>query len=459
MRFYYFNSERGQVMVLLVLALVGLLAFTALAIDGGMVYSDRRTAQNAADTAALAGAGAAAQYMRTYEPANPKNNPVSKEKWNCGHGAISGGGGALAIAEGAAASRAGANDFNLSTDTSTDSWVDAQCHNTYLEVRVQITVETRSSLAHLIYKGPLVNTVKAVTKVDPSVPVGFGNSIIALTDQCTGTDKGIELEGDHDSRVKNGGVWSNSCIIANGSSGYLTVTMQTEGGEEEGEVLYLDEYKPNGNITDQISPEPTHSNDAPLSVDIDPPDCSSLGPSKGDYKITGPDKTGTISPGNYGSISVQSGESLTMQPGLYCISKNFNVSGILSGTDVTIYLTGENSTFSSGGSAEVNIDAPTPECESLPPSDPDSCYPALGGMLIYAEHGDVSLAGNAASHYEGTVYAPEGQISVGGNSDETSNIGAQLIGLSVKLHGSAFLDILYDDAVIYRRGPKVTLMQ
>ena len=85
-----YSSERGQVLVLLVLALVGLLGFTALAIDGGMVYSDRRTAQNAADAAALAGAGAAAQYIRTYEAADPKNNPVSKEKWNCGHAAITG---------------------------------------------------------------------------------------------------------------------------------------------------------------------------------------------------------------------------------------------------------------------------------------------------------------------------------------------------------------------------------
>jgi len=48
-----YSSERGQVLVLLVLALVGLLGFTALAIDGGMVYSDRRTAQNAADASAL----------------------------------------------------------------------------------------------------------------------------------------------------------------------------------------------------------------------------------------------------------------------------------------------------------------------------------------------------------------------------------------------------------------------
>ena len=50
------NSERGQVLVIIALAMIGLIAMTGLAIDGSMVLSDRRNAQNAADTAVLAGA-------------------------------------------------------------------------------------------------------------------------------------------------------------------------------------------------------------------------------------------------------------------------------------------------------------------------------------------------------------------------------------------------------------------
>ncbi len=62
------KSERGQILIVLTLALVALLGFTALAVDGGMVYSDRRYAQSAADASALAGAGAAAQTMENYSP-------------------------------------------------------------------------------------------------------------------------------------------------------------------------------------------------------------------------------------------------------------------------------------------------------------------------------------------------------------------------------------------------------
>src|SRR5512142_51844 len=50
------NHERGQALIIIVFALIGLFGITALAVDGGMAYSDRRNAQNAADSAALAAA-------------------------------------------------------------------------------------------------------------------------------------------------------------------------------------------------------------------------------------------------------------------------------------------------------------------------------------------------------------------------------------------------------------------
>ena len=48
-------TDRGQVLIIFVFAVIGLIGMTGLAIDGGMIFSDRRQAQNAADTAALAG--------------------------------------------------------------------------------------------------------------------------------------------------------------------------------------------------------------------------------------------------------------------------------------------------------------------------------------------------------------------------------------------------------------------
>jgi hypothetical protein len=50
------NNQEGQALVQVALALIALLAFLALAVDVGNVYSRRRQMQNAADAGALAGA-------------------------------------------------------------------------------------------------------------------------------------------------------------------------------------------------------------------------------------------------------------------------------------------------------------------------------------------------------------------------------------------------------------------
>jgi hypothetical protein len=52
----YPKNEQGQAIVIMAFALIALLAFAALAIDGGNAYVERRRSQNGADAAALAGA-------------------------------------------------------------------------------------------------------------------------------------------------------------------------------------------------------------------------------------------------------------------------------------------------------------------------------------------------------------------------------------------------------------------
>lgn len=51
-----YHQEKGQVVVIIALALVGLIGFLALVIDGGAAFAARRQMQNAADSSAIAGA-------------------------------------------------------------------------------------------------------------------------------------------------------------------------------------------------------------------------------------------------------------------------------------------------------------------------------------------------------------------------------------------------------------------
>lgn len=50
------DREAGQALVLVAMLLVGLMAVAGLAVDGGILFAQRRSLQNVADAAALAGA-------------------------------------------------------------------------------------------------------------------------------------------------------------------------------------------------------------------------------------------------------------------------------------------------------------------------------------------------------------------------------------------------------------------
>ena len=52
------SSERGQILVIFVLALVAIIGGVGLVIDGGFAFAQRRAEQNAADLGAFAGANA-----------------------------------------------------------------------------------------------------------------------------------------------------------------------------------------------------------------------------------------------------------------------------------------------------------------------------------------------------------------------------------------------------------------
>ena len=61
------KSEKGQALIVIALAAVVLFSFAALAIDGSMAFSDRRKAQNAADTAVLAALASASFAISSLE--------------------------------------------------------------------------------------------------------------------------------------------------------------------------------------------------------------------------------------------------------------------------------------------------------------------------------------------------------------------------------------------------------
>jgi Putative Flp pilus-assembly TadE/G-like len=76
------RSERGQVLLVGVLFMSVLLGFTAMAIDVGLFYEDRRHLQNSADAMALAGVAEL--------PANPASAQSKAQQWATNNGIASG---------------------------------------------------------------------------------------------------------------------------------------------------------------------------------------------------------------------------------------------------------------------------------------------------------------------------------------------------------------------------------
>jgi hypothetical protein len=416
------KNEKGQALVLMAFAFVAMLGFVALAIDGGMIYSDRRFAQNGADAASLAGGGAGALSM--------ENSHVLYEDFSCSDSRVLA---AISAAKTAAISRAADNSFSIGAGIVNKNGVEVDCGITnewygkdkHIDIKVDITKDTDTFFAHFVYNGPWRNSVEAVTRIRPRSPMAYGNAIVALNpDGCSGNSNGVIFGGSSGMTINGGGVFSNGCLKGNGGQFSTTVN--------DGNVSYVKEAT--GTLSG-ISPDPGQAPNvlSNSSYEMPTPDCSGLQDRS--------QNSDTLSPGVYNKITLTNGE-LTLKPGLYCLTSSntaFKIlGGSLTGEGVTLYVI--NGSVNISGNAEVSLSAPVI-------SDPP---PAIPGMLIQLGKGNtntVDIQGTSASAFVGTIYAPDGDIVLEGTGDSQSGGGdvtkfwTQLIGQNVTVTGNAELDI------------------
>lgn len=431
------SSEKGQVLVLLVLAIVALLGFTALAIDGGLVYSDRRHAQNAADASSLAGGAAAAMHL--------ENKYVTSTEWKCNDRDVMD---AEAAAIASAIDRASSNDFAIDDNVSDDHGVITECgtqknkgwDDNYIDVITKITKDTPMAFAQFVFNGPLRNTVNAITRVRPAVPFADGNAVVAMREDCPNSSTGgVHYDGTADLKIQGGGIFSNACMVAGGS-----VDVKVDPGDIN--CVGTDCYTSNGSPSVEPAPEEESTALEDFLFMLPEVDCPPQDKSKGAHS-----GSGIISPGRYDRIRVNSSsDALEMGSGLYCITEDFVANGgSIKGHGVTIYI--ENGDFDVAGGVQVMLSAPPgneTDCENA-----KICPPALPGVLIYlapGNEGEVSLLGTADSWYEGLVFAPDGMIEAGGTGSELETFHTQLVGDTVKLHGTTTVEIKFDDLLVYQ---------
>jgi hypothetical protein len=380
------KSQSGQSLIILAVSFVVLLGFSGLAIDGGILYSDRRHAQNAADAGALAGALAILQ----------SGNPIST-----------------------AFARVADNDYD---NDGVRNWVEV--HNPpidgpyagnpyYVQVRIRSKVD--SVFAHFVYSGDLENTVTAVARAKPATvePFMSGDAMVGLAK--TGCSV-VWSHGNNHTEIEGSGIFVNSdhpdCAFKASGSNILDVDtyIHVVGGFEiSGGAI--------------VNPTPLGGFPQIETPVIPPPSCSG--------SSTQNSGTGVITPGNTADFNFHGG-SWTLQPGIYCVDGGFSVnsSTTITGHNVLIYVkTGD---ISWNGSATLNLDAPD-----------DGEY---ANMLIYQDPGNTNMAtinGGSGSTFSGTMFIPSAEVQINGTGS-ADGFHSQVIGNIVDMSGTADLHIIYD---------------
>ncbi len=416
------KSEYGQAIVYLVLGLVVFLGFVALAIDGGAVLADRRHTQNAADAASLAGAGEVARYLNGIQN-------FCAEDWRCGDDIPNQ---AKFKAEQAAVDRAAPNGFDITkvppgNDPSGNNWAYAQCFavaytgytDKYLDVTVDILSTTQTNFAQIFFGNQLQNHVDSTARVRPPQPVALGNAIVALnTADCFGNQNGVIVNGNGQTLVEGGGIFSNGCLSASGTPTVTITGGKFPVGHDLSHVGDLGLWDPD--------PESTTVYMATSDFGIPVPDCSD--------------------PAAHNVAANALPTDLT--PGLWCITGNVRLQGVggrLHGTGVTLYL--KDGVFEANGNADVQL------------SGLDAVAPAIPGIVIYLGENNsstITLNGNSGSYYEGLIYAPKSTITMEGTGDVIYQ-DSQVIGLNVFVGGNADTKVVYDRCRGYQSPARVEL--
>ncbi|MGD2057900.1 MAG: pilus assembly protein TadG-related protein, partial [Anaerolineales bacterium] len=145
------NHEAGQTYIIFAMLMIGLLSFSAMAIDGGVIYHEHRRSQNAADAAAMAAAYAKikGQPLGTAALANATTNDYITSAQHC-------------VPAGPDCVLGVGPDLTIQVTNPPRTGVYAG-NTEYIHVIIKNMVET--NFLHLFFPGGFANQVEATSRV------------------------------------------------------------------------------------------------------------------------------------------------------------------------------------------------------------------------------------------------------------------------------------------------------
>jgi len=447
------KSENGQALVLIVLAIVGLFGFAALAVDVGQVYAARRNAQNAADAAALA-----AGYEAAVAPPDQDHAPAIAKGF------------ALAASNGF--DNTDANAFangtkNNLVEINNPAIGGAYCYicGTPYDIalqyfQVKISIRLNPIFSQLIYKGGQVVTVEAISHIKDAEVISAGNAIHALSHSCAnGNNNAMFLDGTTSIKVDGGYMYSNGCWTKDGSSGQVLVVAPNEAGVpaflDGGIKASGNNNDCNGCKEDTNGVTPSYSNPNSFTdltvwppvddtakaqdlLEVAPPYC--------------PTADTTIDGVNY--YVHNSGLSTADSPlkhGIHCVKGD--ISGKITTEKAGAMIVLLSGKLVQNGGDSLDITASYTEMKDRNGTD-------WSGMALFVPKNnasDIVFGGNTPAAITGTIYAPSSTCDMGGSSEGTYY--TNMICKQVKFHGTTQVSVTYRQENLWHNKPTVELVQ
>jgi Flp pilus assembly protein TadG len=382
------RKRRGTVSALVAVLMPVLIGATAIGLDGGILFLQRRQAQSIADAAALAGAYAL---------------------YN---------GSSFSAAQTAAIATAAQAGVTLTASQVT------QPQTGY--VAVSVNVSSPRFFSAFWGSG---NLSAAATAVARDTSNAYSKAAILVL-APTGT--GVTLSGTTTVTATNGNVivdsTSSTSIVASGSPSITTPELDLSGN-----ISYSGSNPDKATVTkygQASTSDPLASIPAPSSSGMTVQSSSTI-------SLSG-SATQTLSPGVYtGGFSLSGSSSITLNPGIYYINGGgiiLSGSSGISGNGVFIYNTGGGS-ITLSGSGTISLNPMT-----------SGTYQGITVFQDRTSSAAATMSGGSNIHNTGTFYFPDAKLTLSGTSG-VATVGAQIIAKNLTFSGTSGISVNYNSSV------------
>jgi hypothetical protein len=404
-----------------------MLGVVALAVDGGLLLSDRRQAQRAADSAALA----AAVDLFT--------------KWNS-NGGLDKGNSASESALTTAAANGFANDGVSSTVTVNIPPKSGPFTKQKGYAEVLITYNQQRFFSAIWGSGALTVTARAVARGKYS-PASPGILLLDPNDNNT-----LDVTSSGNVTVTNGGAIDVDSKSANGGA------TCTNSGNIVADTINLSDGTYNSSNTGTLigniyynqppTPDPLASlpePSQPLPPDLPAATLAQLG--SGYSTNNGVNDSGNqgatidLYPGYYAGIKVTGNDQIVLHnnldgsPGLYYIgSQGLSISnaGGITGSNVMLYSNGTGN-ISLTGSGSISLSPPT-----------SGVYKGVTVFQERSSNKQINITAQGNMNMSGTFYAASAKVSITGQGGYANAIGSQWIAWEMSVTGQGSFNVSYD---------------